>query len=170
MSSLIEQARVKAATDTAAAWTAANKVLLAGEWGLETDTGYTKIGDGTTAWTSLSYYKPEIVKKSFELGWTVCTSWTAGATITITHNMGLNFGDYHKTLELRDPASPTAIFNGEIYYEFNSTFFGQMFNRSLSSNTIELQVGNLSNIYINTSGTSSVIPGTWEYNVVLKEI
>lgn len=41
--------------DTAAAWTAANPVLAAGELGLETDTTYYKIGDGTTAWTSLAY-------------------------------------------------------------------------------------------------------------------
>lgn len=41
--------------DTAANWTAANPVLAAGEWGLETDTGKLKLGDGTTAWTSLAY-------------------------------------------------------------------------------------------------------------------
>ncbi len=41
--------------DTAAAWTAANPVLAAGELGLETDTTYYKIGDGATAWTSLAY-------------------------------------------------------------------------------------------------------------------
>ena len=41
--------------DTAAAWTAANTVLAAGELGLETDTTYYKIGNGSTAWTSLAY-------------------------------------------------------------------------------------------------------------------
>lgn len=41
--------------DTAAAWTAANTVLAAGEMGLETDTTYYKIGNGSTAWTSLAY-------------------------------------------------------------------------------------------------------------------
>ncbi len=41
--------------DTAAAWTAANPVLAAGELGFETDTTYYKIGDGTTAWNSLAY-------------------------------------------------------------------------------------------------------------------
>ncbi len=39
----------------AAAWTSENPVLAAGEFGLETDTGKTKIGNGSTAWTSLSY-------------------------------------------------------------------------------------------------------------------
>ena len=41
--------------DTAAAWTAANPVLAAGELGLETDTTLYKIGNGSTAWNSLAY-------------------------------------------------------------------------------------------------------------------
>ncbi len=40
---------------TAAAWTSANPTLAAGELGFETDTGKFKIGDGSTAWTSLAY-------------------------------------------------------------------------------------------------------------------
>jgi hypothetical protein len=41
--------------DTAAGWTAANPTLLSGELGFETDTKKAKLGDGTTAWTSLAY-------------------------------------------------------------------------------------------------------------------
>lgn len=41
--------------DTAANWTNANPTLLEGEAGYETDTGKIKFGDGSTAWTSLSY-------------------------------------------------------------------------------------------------------------------
>jgi len=48
--------RFKLRNGTAAAWTAANPVLLAGEMGIETDTRRYKVGDGTTAWSSLSYY------------------------------------------------------------------------------------------------------------------
>ncbi len=40
---------------TAAEWTAADPTLAEGEIGLETDTPAFKIGDGTTAWTSLAY-------------------------------------------------------------------------------------------------------------------
>ena len=40
---------------TAAAWTSANPTLAAGEFAIETDTDYYKIGDGSTAWTSLGY-------------------------------------------------------------------------------------------------------------------
>lgn len=42
--------------DTAANWTSNNPTLAAREPGYETDTGKSKIGDGSTAWTSLAYF------------------------------------------------------------------------------------------------------------------
>jgi len=50
MASLIQIKR-----GTASSWTSANTVLAAGEVGFETDTKKLKVGDGTTAWTSLGY-------------------------------------------------------------------------------------------------------------------
>lgn len=47
---------VQLAHDTAANWTANNRVLLAGEKGIETDTGREKTGDGTTTWNALPYF------------------------------------------------------------------------------------------------------------------
>ena len=41
--------------DTAANWTSADPTLAQGEIGYETDTNLMKIGDGSTAWTSLAY-------------------------------------------------------------------------------------------------------------------
>lgn len=41
--------------DTAANWTSADPTLAQGELGYETDTSKLKIGDGSTAWTSLDY-------------------------------------------------------------------------------------------------------------------
>jgi hypothetical protein len=40
---------------TAAAWTAANPVLAAGELGFESDTRLAKMGNGTGAWATLAY-------------------------------------------------------------------------------------------------------------------
>jgi hypothetical protein len=40
---------------TASQWTSTNPTLAAGELGLETDTLLMKAGNGSTAWTSLSY-------------------------------------------------------------------------------------------------------------------
>lgn len=47
--------RIQLRRDTAANWTSSNPTLAAGEVGLETDTRKTKVGDGSTAWASLSY-------------------------------------------------------------------------------------------------------------------
>lgn len=40
---------------SAASWASTNPTLSSGEWGLETDTGRLKIGDGLTAWNTLKY-------------------------------------------------------------------------------------------------------------------
>ena len=48
-------ARIKCRIDTAANWTTNNPTLLLGELGVESDTRYSKVGDGTTAWNSLNY-------------------------------------------------------------------------------------------------------------------
>lgn len=47
--------QIQARRGTAAQWTSANPTLAAGEWGYETDTGKVKIGNGSTAWSSLGY-------------------------------------------------------------------------------------------------------------------
>jgi hypothetical protein len=47
--------KIQLRRDVASAWTSANPTLAAGELALETDTAKYKIGDGTTAWTSLAY-------------------------------------------------------------------------------------------------------------------
>ena len=62
---------------TASAWTAANPTLAVGEFAIETDTDKYKIGDGSTAWTSLSY-------SSLPSG-TVTTAGGVTITGTMTH-------------------------------------------------------------------------------------
>ncbi len=47
--------KIQIRRDTAANWTSANPTLSQGEQGYETDTGKLKIGNGSTAWTSLGY-------------------------------------------------------------------------------------------------------------------
>lgn len=46
---------IKLRRDTAANWVSTNPVLASGEAGFESDTGKLKIGDGTTAWSSVGY-------------------------------------------------------------------------------------------------------------------
>jgi len=50
------QRQARFSRGTAAEWTAENPVLFKGEPGLETDTRKVKMGDGSTAWNSLSYW------------------------------------------------------------------------------------------------------------------
>jgi hypothetical protein len=47
--------QIQLRNDTAANWTSANPVLAQGEMGVESDTGKVKLGDGSTAWSSLDY-------------------------------------------------------------------------------------------------------------------
>lgn len=47
--------RIQIRRDTASNWTSANPTLAQGELGVETDTLKIKVGDGSTAWASLSY-------------------------------------------------------------------------------------------------------------------
>lgn len=47
--------RIQLRRDSVADWTSNNPTLSVGEIGYETDTGYIKIGDGSTAWDSLGY-------------------------------------------------------------------------------------------------------------------
>lgn len=47
--------RIKLRRGTTLQWASANPVLSLGEFGYESDTTRFKIGDGTTAWNSLSY-------------------------------------------------------------------------------------------------------------------
>lgn len=72
---------------TAAQWTSQNPVLLAGEWGLETDTRRMKQGDGTTAWNSLTY--AFIFPTDFVAGSGVTLTFGANnSTLTITSSGG----------------------------------------------------------------------------------
>jgi hypothetical protein len=48
--------QIQVRRDTAANWTTANPTLESGEIGYETDTGKFKIGDGSTAWVSITDY------------------------------------------------------------------------------------------------------------------
>ena len=68
--------------DLAATWTSVNPVLSAGEIGLESDTGKIKLGDGTTAWTGLTYFYGSLQNASY------VQSLVAGTGLTITGNSG----------------------------------------------------------------------------------
>ena len=82
MTSRLQQRR-----DTAANWTSNNPTLANGEIGYETDTKKFKIGDGSTAWTSLSYAAAGTVTGVTEgtglTGGTISTSGTIAVDTSV---------------------------------------------------------------------------------------
>jgi hypothetical protein len=78
--------------DTAASFTAANTLLLQGEWALETDTGKFKMGDGVTAWNSLAYVTTSRIPEGTNLYFTDERAQDAVATMIAagTHS-GITF-------------------------------------------------------------------------------
>lgn len=81
------QTRIQIRRGTLAQWVASaqtlgNGILYQGEIGYETDTGRFKIGDGSTAWSSLSY--SNVLPSNFIAGSGVTlTQGTNGSTLTI---------------------------------------------------------------------------------------
>jgi hypothetical protein len=86
--------------DTAANWTSADPTLLAGELGYESDTGKLKIGDGSTAWSSLAY-EPGFSLSAYPLatsdiaddaitGDKLANDITIANDLTVTNNLTVN--------------------------------------------------------------------------------
>lgn len=77
--------RILLRNDVATAWTTANPVLMKGEIGIETDTNKFKIGDGTSAWSALSYVGTQVVVTGEG---EVITGASVGADGTLTLTRG----------------------------------------------------------------------------------
>lgn len=60
--------KIKHKRGTASSITTANPTLAAGELAFETDTRRFKVGDGTTAWSSLAYVTPYVTATDRILG------------------------------------------------------------------------------------------------------
>lgn len=85
--------RIQNLRATAAQWTSRNPVLAAGEFGVETDTLKVKVGDGSTAWTSLGYINPAgagTVVQRIEQAITWTYDGISAYYFTWTHNLAAN--------------------------------------------------------------------------------
>jgi hypothetical protein len=87
--------RIQVRRGTASEWTTANPVLAAGEMGVETNTNKFKFGNGTDAWTSLSYaasdsqaigeISQDAINQALSVGAGLTKTYDDGAnTITVT--------------------------------------------------------------------------------------
>ena len=91
--------------DTASNWTSNNTVLLAGEWGIESDTKKFKIGDGSTAWQSLDYVPIPDTNRLLAGNLTVGGNFTVNGTTTTIDTTTLTVED--KNIELGKVSSPS---------------------------------------------------------------
>jgi len=57
-------AKILLRRDTSANWQSVNPILGQGELGVELDTGKAKLGDGTTAWNDLAYFKDVVFEQT----------------------------------------------------------------------------------------------------------
>lgn len=80
------QTKILHRRDTAANWTSTNPTLSAGELGFETDTLKFKVGDGSTAWTSLKYSQDA----SLLNGTASITAITTTGDVTVGGNLTVN--------------------------------------------------------------------------------
>lgn len=87
-------------------WTSTNPTLSSGEWGYETDTGKYKIGDGLTAWTSLSYASviPSAFIGNSGIGVTQGTNGT-NLTISVTGITSSQMNDFNSAVDARITAA-----------------------------------------------------------------
>jgi hypothetical protein len=103
--------------DTASAWTSANPTMASGEIGFETDTSKFKIGDGSTAWSSLGYSslpstafaKSDFTAKGQLLG--ASASGTTGILAAGTNDYVLT-ADSTQTLGIKWAAATTGDITG----------------------------------------------------------
>ena len=116
--------RIQVARDSAADWTTNNPTLHSGEFGYEEDTGKLKIGDGSTAWTSLGYLDSGIGGGGYtqeEIQDIVNALIIDGTGITKTYNDASNTLTIALTGESYTTAEQTKLSNIEDNAEVNKT-------------------------------------------------
>jgi hypothetical protein len=82
--------RIQVRRGTSSEWTTANPVLAAGEMGVETNTNKFKFGNGTDAWTVLSYAASDSAAIGEISQDAINQALSVGAGLTKTYNDGAN--------------------------------------------------------------------------------
>lgn len=149
---------------TAAQWTSANPTLAAGEFGYESDTGKAKIGNGSSAWTALSY---AISGATGTVTSIVAGTGLTGGTITSTGTIAI---DTATTADLTTAQTLTnkTLTDPKINLAINAQT-GTTYTFVLSDNGKVVTASNASAITITIPPASSVAYATGaQLNVIQK--
>jgi hypothetical protein len=148
--------RLQQRRDTAANWTSNNPTLAAGEIGLETDTAKFKIGDGSTAWTSLAY----------------ANGVTATGTATLTNKTLTNdafIGSLENANVVASAATGTinvdTITSTVWYYTSNASAnftLNIRGNSGTSLNTLMATNQVITVVFLNTNGSTAYYPNAFQ--------
>ena len=178
-------ALIKNRRDTASNWTSQDPTLLAGELGVESDTKKYKIGDGSTAWTSLDYIPIPDTNRLLAGNLTVGGNLTVSGSTTTVSSSTLTVTD--KNIELAKVATPTdttadqggitllGATNKTILWSDSSDSWD--FNQHVNlASTFEFKINNVSvlsattlgSTVVNSSLTSvgTISSGTWQGSTV----
>ena len=128
---------------TANQWTTANPTLASGEFGVETDTDKVKLGDGTTAWTSLSYFGN--LEALNNVGDVTITSASSGEVLQYNGSAWVNSG---LAINEVSDVTITSASNGEVL-QYNGSAWVNATIDALPS-----QSGN-SGYYLTTDGSTA---------------
>ena len=147
--------------DTASNWTSANPTLAAGAFAIETDTDKYKIGDGSTAWTSLGYSSLPSGSVTTAGGVTITGTMTHGADGTgadVRLNTG-TAGDFvlwdasDKALEFTDSKITMGdnLIETPVLKDIGETCVANA--TSGATDTIDLEDGNVHNVTLTANCT-----------------
>ena len=128
---------------TANQWTTADPTLASGEFGVETDTAKVKLGDGTTAWTSLSYFGN--LEALNNVGDVTITSASSGEVLQYNGSAWVNSG---LAINEVSDVTITSASNGEVLQYNGSAWV----NATLDA--LPDQSGN-SGYYLTTDGSTA---------------
>ena len=141
MASSLQNATIKVRRDTAGNFTSNNPTLNQGEWAYETDTGKVKIGDGSTAWTSLGYITDVIAAITLSVSGTFTASALSALT-TVTVSNGIITPFMHvQDQKASSTAGGTFTLGAWRTRDLNTAVINTITSASLGSNQITLPAG-----------------------------